>query len=47
MSSAYRTNPYSDGWFAFDMFVCFIIFIVETVRLISDCSKIKKWTYGK
>ena len=45
MSSAYRTNPYSDGWFAFDMFVCFIIFVVETIRLISDCSKIKKWIW--
>lgn len=41
-----RYDMYSDGHFAFDMFVCFIIFIVETVRLISDCSKIKKWTYG-
>ena len=45
ISSAHRINPYSDGWFAFDMFVCFIIFIVETIRLESDCSKIKKWIY--
>lgn len=41
----WRYNTYADSHFAFDMFVCFIIFIVETVRLISDCSKIKKWTY--
>ena len=43
----WRYNTFDDGHFTFDMFICFIIFIVETVRLISDCSKIKKWTYGK
>ena len=36
-----RYNIYADSHFAFDMFVCFIIFIIETVRLISDCSEIK------
>jgi len=41
----WRYNTYADSHFAFDMFVCFIIFIIETVRLISDCSKIKKWIY--
>jgi uncharacterized membrane protein YhaH (DUF805 family) len=37
-----KYNIYADSHFTFDMFVCFIIFIIETVRLISDCSKIKK-----
>ncbi len=43
----WRYDPFDDGHFAFDMFICFIIFVVETVRLISDCLKIKKWTYWK
>jgi len=43
MSSWFSSNPYSDARFWFDMFVCFIIFIVETIRLIKDISKIKKW----
>ena len=43
----WRYNAYSDGHFGFDMFVCFIIFVVETIRLISDCSKIKKWIYWR
>lgn len=38
----WKYNTYADSHFAFDMFICFIIFIIETVRLISDCSKIKK-----
>jgi hypothetical protein len=41
----WRYDTFADSHFAFDMFVCFIIFIIETARLISDCSKIKKWTY--
>lgn len=43
----WRYNTYSDAHFGFDMFVCFIIFIVETIRLILDCSKIKKGVYWK
>lgn len=45
MTSWYSANPYSDSRFWFDMFVCFVLFIIETVRLIKDLSKIKKWMY--
>lgn len=45
MISYYKVDPYGNGSFELFVFGCFIIFIVETVRLISDCSKIKKWKY--
>lgn len=45
-----QNNIYDYGCWPVDIFICFLTFIFETVYLIVDCVKIKKWicwTYEK
>ena len=42
LSKPLGLNIFDDKWFALDMFICFIILIVETARYIKDAIEIKK-----
>ena len=42
LSKPLGLNIFDDKWFALDMFICFIILIVETARYIKDSIEIKK-----